>query len=204
MKKTGLIAIAGVVGVGKTTLAAGLVRELGGELILEEYDQNPFLADEFGGDADAALPCELFFLLSRIRQLRQKKDPKKPTVCDYIFEKNRIFAEFYLKNEEFAVYDTVENSVKRLITEPQTIIYLHDTTENCLERVRRRGRDFEKGITAEWLRQLERAYERLLIKWQNCPVVRIDCSRYDVRQRETARLIGQKLTTISNENTTIT
>jgi len=96
---TPLIAIAGIIGVGKTTLATKLAQLLNARLILEEYDKNPFLPRQIAGDAQAALPSELFFLMSRARQLAPENiDVSELHICDYLFEKNRIFAEIFLNN----------------------------------------------------------------------------------------------------------
>ena len=98
MNRGRLIAVAGIVGVGKTTLAEGLGEVLGNRVIYEEYDKNPFLAAEFGGRKEAGLPSELFFLLSRARQLhRQAIGASETVVSDYVFDKNRVYAEMNLE-----------------------------------------------------------------------------------------------------------
>jgi len=194
MKGFGLVSIAGLVGIGKTTLAGGLSRALSAGLILEEYDQNPFLADHLQGKGEAKLACELFFLLSRARQLQKRALRADGTViCDYVFQKNRIFAGMNLNEQQFAIYDQLEKTVQSHITTPRIVLYLRDTAANCHERISRRGRDYEKDITLDWLDRLDAAYEKLFDKWNICPVLRIDCAQYDFRQESVIDNIAQQL-----------
>ena len=201
MNKSGLIAIAGVIGVGKTTLARGLAGILPARLILEEYDRNPFLASEFAGDHDAALPCELFFLLSRLGQLKKNTLAPQPAVCDYIFQKNRIFAQYHLDSQQFGIFDQVEKSIRPLIAGPEVVIYLHDTVENCLERIVCRGREYERVITCAYLACLKAGYEELFTDWDICPVVRLDCAEYDLRRPEVVGQIADIIRTRANNPT---
>ena len=195
---TPLIAIAGVIGVGKTTLATKLAHLLNAQLILEEYDKNPFLPRQIAGDTQAALPSELFFLMSRARQLAPENiNASELYICDYLFEKNRIFAEIFLNNHQFTVYDELEHAVRPYITAPQTVIYLTDSVKNCHERIINRGRDFEKTITPDWLTRLSDAYDTLFQNWNSSRLIRIDCSSLDLRHDETINSIAQKMTPAS-------
>lgn len=205
MNKTGLITIAGIIGVGKTTLAHALARALPARLILEEYDKNPFLASVFAGDHSAALPCELFFLLSRLHQLQNHSlAADKWVVCDYIFEKNRIFARYHLNAEQFTVFDQVEKSLLPYITPSCLVIHLQDSVDNCLERIAARGREYEKSITDVYLQQLSRAYNELLQYWNSCPVLRLSSAEYDFRRLEVAdqiaRMILEKVNNPTSRN----
>ena len=194
MTKLGLIAIAGIVGVGKTTLAENLAAELTAELILEEYDQNPFLADQVLGNKEAALPSELFFLFSRVRQLRRDRIGKVPVVvCDYVFHKNRIFARMNLDRREYASYRRLEQAVESYITPPNVILYLSGDIAMCLERIARRGREFEKTFSADFLQRLHEAYERLFSTWRQCPVLRLDVGLSDFRHRPNVQKILAQL-----------
>jgi len=194
MNGLGLIAIAGVVGVGKTTLARNLAELLGAPFIREEYDRNPFLPRLLRGDKTVALPAELFFLLGRARQLDAAAIPPGATaVCDYIFDKNRLFAELTLDTEQLALYSQAERAVLPRIAEPRVVIHLTDTMDNCIARIRRRGRDYEQSITPAWLERLSDAYDRLFTNWQGCPVVRIDVAQLDLRQPRSAAQIADEL-----------
>lgn len=193
MRQGRLIAVAGNIGVGKSTLASGLAEVLGARLILEAYDENPFLPAMLAGQAKAALPCELDFLLGRARQLCPKNLTESGLyVTDYIFEKNRLFAQRNLGPQEWAVFEGVERQVAQLIEQPGVVVYLKDTPERCLERIRRRGRPYEQRITAGYLARLAEAYDKLFARWDRCPVVRVDVARQDVRQMAVVERIARQ------------
>ena len=194
MPDFGLISVAGIVGVGKTTLAEGLADILPGRVILEEYDRNPFLAAEYAGQKEAALPSELFFLLSRARQLHKRAIADDETViCDYLFDKNRLYARMNLDDNQIDVYRAVEKDIEPHLAAPDMVIYLQDGIENCLDRIFRRGRAYEKTITGAWLRRLQAAYDELFQNWRRCPLLRIDCGRCDLRRRETGKHIARQV-----------
>ena len=194
MKKPHLIAIAGIIGVGKTTLARTLAPRLNAHLILEQYYQNPFLSRRHAGDIDAALPVEIYFLMSRAGQLDKKNIISHTClVCDYIFQKNRIFAELNLSDQQFSIYHQLEQSVIPGIVPPQTVIYLSDSVENCLERITRRGREYEKSISADWLKKLHLRYQQLFDNWNLSQIIRIDCSKHDLRLSQTIDYLCEKL-----------
>ena len=199
MQEFSPIAIAGIVGVGKTTLARQLSNMLSLRLICEEYDLNPFLARQLAGDHDSALASELFFLLSRSRQLAcESIAAEPPAVCDYIFQKNQIFAKIALDEHQMAIFAEIERIVAANIAAPAIVIYLRDSVENCHKRIMKRGRPFETNITAAWLGRLARRYEQLFDSWNTCPVLTIDCSEYDVRKRRDARWIAEQLGLATN------
>lgn len=195
MSNLGLVAVSGIIGVGKTTLAGQLSRILNAPLICEEYGRNPFLPRQLTGDREAALASEVFFLMSRASQLYRDTIHASPTVvCDYLFNKNRIFARMNLNEYQMGIYDELERQVEALIARPDLVVYLYDTTENCFQRILRRGRDFERSLTKSWLDRLGRAYEDLFRNWSSCPVLRIDCRDYDVRNEIDVRnLLGQMI-----------
>ncbi len=203
MSNLGLVAVSGIIGVGKTTLAGHLSRILNAPLICEEYGRNPFLPRQLAGDREAALASELFFLISRARQLSRAAIHAVPTVvCDYLFNKNRIFAQMNLTEWQMELFTELERQVVSQIACPDLVVYLHDNTENCLQRIHRRGRDFELSITKSWLDRLEQAYEDLFRNWSSCPVLRIDCRDYDVRNENEARNILGQMIRVSSCHTT--
>ena len=174
MSEAQLISIAGVVGVGKTTLARELAKCFDATLIEEAYKENPFLSE----GADGALGCQISFLLSRREQLcREKLQQQKGSetfISDYIFEKDRIFAAMTLDEKQHKLYRQIAVMVEPIITPASVVIYLQDTVEACLERITERGRPFERALNTDWLSPFAQAYESLMANWKACPVVRID------------------------------
>jgi deoxyguanosine kinase len=194
MPKPHLIAVAGVVGVGKTTLAESLAEALSARLIREEYDRNPFLSGQWAGDDGSALPSELFFLFSRARQLHKSRfSDGEISVCDYLFQKNRVFPQMNLDSLQFETYLHHERALEPDVISPTTVIYLHDKIENCLDRIARRGRPFEKAITSDWLKKLRRGYDDLLGNWNHCRVIRLDCGCHDVRRGEVVEALARTI-----------
>lgn len=194
MSGYGLISVAGLIGVGKTTLARQLACRLEAHLLEEPYDRNPHIEQQYAGQADAALASQIFFLKSRVEQLRVGETSRYPTVVtDYVYQKDRIFARLCLTQQQYDEYEQLAGTLDGLITAPSRVVYLQDTLENCLERIKRRGRAFEKGISATFLGQLSEAYEQMFESWSQCPVVRVDCAEHDVRNEATVDWVVEQM-----------
>jgi 2-amino-4-hydroxy-6-hydroxymethyldihydropteridine diphosphokinase len=174
-----LISVTGLIGVGKTTLAQRLAEALEGTLIREEYDKNPYLDKVYEGQSDLALDSELFFLSSSATQLR--KDRKRQGgiyVSDYAFAKALMYARQWLSPAQLQQYMQMYDAVIRQVHPPVLIIFLQDTVQHCLERIRRRQRPYEQGIEPSFLEFQQRAYEEMFARWKTCPVIRLkaeDC-----------------------------
>ncbi len=190
----GSIAIAGVIGVGKTTLADNLAAILDGTVVYEKYKENPFLARQFSGSTDFSLPSELFFLLSRAQQLASEYyDNDSLYISDYIFQKNRFFASMSLDQRQMAIYDEIETAVSQIINKPDLVIYLYDSVENCKQRILSRGRDFEQGISIDFLTRLHAKYENLFNNWTGTPLIKINCSQQDMRLNSELTILADKV-----------
>ena len=173
-EKPQLISIAGNIGVGKTTLAAGLAERLNARFITEKYDENPYLADVYAGHTELALDSELFFLASGASQLT--KSCLKPGQCyvsDYVFDKARIYASAWLNGVDFQKYMKRYDSAKEGVSEPVLVIYLYDTLENCMERIHRRNRPYEQQIEPSFLEHLADGYDTLYTDYTACPLIRL-------------------------------
>jgi deoxyadenosine/deoxycytidine kinase len=177
------VAVEGVIGVGKTTLAKRLSRSMGGNLVLEVVEENPFLA-RFYDDPEAwAFQTQLFFLLSRYKQqlqIPQRELFAQSVVSDYIFAKDQIFATINLGEEELALYRTIVPLLEARVTRPDLVIYLQATTEVLLERIRRRGRSFEREISREYLETLSEAYNHFFFHYEETPLLIVNTNEMDL------------------------
>jgi deoxyguanosine kinase len=188
-----LVSAAGIIGVGKTTLTKKLSAVLGCKRVFEAYEQNPFMPLVYAGERDLALDSQLYFLTSRIEQLNAGAlEAGQIVVSDYVFAKELIYARCLLSARQLALYEKIHEHLKDKASAPRVVIYLHDTAEKCLERVRQRNRPYEQLITVKFLRQLSRDYERLFENWRACPVVRLSMARFDcMRDSDMKHLANQ-------------
>jgi len=176
--KPQLISIAGVIGVGKTTLAKRLANRLGCEVILEPYDENPFLPDVYAGEKKLALDSELFFLTKRAKQLdADRLESGRICITDYVFGKELIYARRLLDTEQLALYNEIHPQFARQVTAPVLVIYMRDSAQNCLDRIHSRNRPYEQQIELQFLRGLDSDYEQLFKPWKSCPIIRISTSQ---------------------------
>jgi deoxyadenosine/deoxycytidine kinase len=177
------VAVEGVIGVGKTTLAKRLSRSMGGNLVLEVVEENPFLA-RFYDDPEAwAFQTQIFFLLSRYKQqlqIPQRELFAQSVVADYIFAKDQIFATINLADEELALYRTIVPLLDARVTRQDLVIYLQATTEVLLERIRRRGRSFEREISREYLETLSEAYNHFFFHYDETPLLIVNTNEMDL------------------------
>jgi len=175
-----LVSISGVIGVGKTTLTKKLSALLGCRRVLEAYDENPFLADVYGGRDELALDSQLFFLASRLEQLSPEKLPRGEAVlADYIFDKELIYAGCLLNPQQLALYKKLYEPLKDGVAGPVLVIYLQDSVANCRGRIRSRNRAYEQRIEGDFLERLVEDYDRLFESRGQCPVMRLSMSEFD-------------------------
>ncbi|MFO7675063.1 MAG: deoxynucleoside kinase [bacterium] len=176
------IAVEGVIGVGKTALAELLAKRLNAKLVLEAVEDNPFL-DRFYGDLRGyAFQTQLFFLLSRHRQqteLAQLGLFEDNVVCDYLFEKDRVFAGLNLTEHEFALYERIYAMLASEVRRPDLVVYLQARTDVVMARIKRRGRPFEAGIDPEYVDRLSDAYNSYFMRYDGAPVLIVNTERMD-------------------------
>ncbi len=168
------IAIEGVIGVGKTTLARRLSKTLEASMVLEVVEENPFLA-RFYDDPEAwAFQTQIFFLLSRYRQQRELSQRDLfagSIVSDYVFAKDQIFATINLGEDELTLYRTIVPLLEARLVKPDLVVYLQATTDVLLERIHRRGRPFEREISREYLETLSEAYNHFFFHYDDTPLL---------------------------------
>ncbi len=173
------VAIEGLIGVGKTSLCRILERERSARLVLEPCDDNPFLASFYADPERFAFPAQMFYLASRFSQqmdLRQFDLFDELIVSDYLWEKDRLFAEQTLVGDEMALYDRFSSLLKGAIEQPDFVIFLDSPTEVVRQRIARRSREGEEVIAAEYLDSLRERYYKLWAQFTSAPVYVIDTS----------------------------
>ena len=174
-----LICIAGVIGVGKTTLGNKLADLCRCDLICEAYDTNPYLPEVYAGHDELALDCQLYFLNSRVQQIALNKlSAGQIAVSDYVFDKDKLFAQRTLSESQFAQYQQRHNQIQN-IAHPVVVIYLHGSPDIVLERISKRDRPYEKGITLETIQSLAGDYDKLFNNWNQCPLFRVSIDEFD-------------------------
>jgi 2-amino-4-hydroxy-6-hydroxymethyldihydropteridine diphosphokinase len=178
-----LVSMAGIIGVGKTTLAKKLSEILSCKCIFEPYDKNPYLPDVYAGKKELALDCQLFFLTSRVAQLNNRSlKAGEMLFADYVFDKELIYAKQLLNAGQLALYHTIHKQIISDIATPVLVIYLIDSVEKCLERIHRRNRPYEQKIQPQFLDALSRGHEELFAGWKKCPVISLSLSEFDYMQ----------------------
>jgi deoxyadenosine/deoxycytidine kinase len=191
------IVVEGPIGVGKTSLARRLAARLQANLVLERPEQNPFLARFYQDMKRFALPTQLFFLFQRIAQLRELAQLdliSRLTVCDFLLEKDPLFARLTLDGDELHLYQQIFDSLKPQAPRPDLVIYLQAQPETLVERVRQRSVEFERPITAEYLALLADSYNRFFYHFSGVPVLIVNSERLDfVREDRDLDLLIERI-----------
>ncbi|HKK71882.1 MAG TPA: deoxynucleoside kinase [Candidatus Krumholzibacteria bacterium] len=181
------IAIEGVIGAGKTSLARMLAEEIGADLDLEVVEENPFLSRFYEDRRSHAFVTQMFFLLSRYRQqmARTQMDLFGPrVVADYLFAKDRIFANITLDEDELRLYERIADVLDEKIPRPEVVVYLQASTEVLLRRIAWRGRAFERNMDPEYIQTLNEAYNYFFFHYTETPLLVVNTNDLDfVRNR---------------------
>jgi deoxyguanosine kinase len=185
------IAIEGPIGVGKTSLVERLSTRLDATAVLEDAE-NPFLADFYGGRPGAALQTQLFYLLNRHRQLlalRQADLFSQATVCDYLFDKDKIFAYLNLDDNELFIYQRLYDLLARDVPPPDLVVYLQAPTDVLVRRLRDRARNDERETpdpAPEYLREVNEAYQHFFFHYTTTPLLVVETSHVDLHASDEA------------------
>lgn len=192
------IVVEGSIGVGKTSLAKELAEYFDAELILETAEENPFLPAFYENMEEHAFSAQLYFLISRFRQLKRANQVSlfnKSVVADYMIEKDFIFAELNLNEEEFALYNEVYRALAEKVARPDLVIFLTAKTSTLLKRVNKRGRDFETGIPEEYIEEVNEAYHRFFFRYDKGPILMVNTTEIDfIENREDLDKLLVKIT----------
>jgi deoxyguanosine kinase len=193
------IAIEGVIGVGKTTLARLLQPAFDSELLLEVFEENPFLSDFYGDRERYAFQTQIFFLLSRYHQQRRGVrailEAGKSLLSDYTFAKDSLFARINLKGDELEMYKRVHEALAEKIIIPDLLVYLRANTDVLMQRIALRDRSYERNIERTYIEDLNQAYEEFFSRpYDHTPILTIDTDPLDfVHYPEHLRLIENRI-----------
>jgi len=173
------IVVEGPIGVGKTSLVERLSERFSCPSLLERAEENPFLERFYRDARAAAFPAQLHFLFQRSRQLDQLKQRDlfaTRLVADFLFEKDRLFAELNLQADELALYEEVYSRLAMDAPQPDLVIYLQAPLDVLLERVRKRNRPEERSLSAAYLERLSEAYARFFYYYERAPVLIVNAA----------------------------
>ena len=187
MRNLNYIAIEGPIGVGKTSLAKLLSKRLSAKLILEKFEDNPFLSEFYNDPGRFAFQTQLFFLLQRYQQqqdIRQVDMFHNLLISDYMFIKDRLFASLNLDDKEMNLYDSIANMMERNVINPDLIIYLQADTSTLMKNIDKRGRDFENNISYDYINALNEIYTEYFFRYNDTPLVIINTNNIDFVHNE--------------------
>lgn len=198
------IAIEGAIGVGKTTLARLIQPFFEAELVLEVFEENPFLSDFYADRERYAFQTQMFFLLSRYHQQRSsipeilKQD--KPLISDYTFQKDELFARINLRGDELDMYYRIHDALAEKIPQPELVVYLRASTDVLMQRIAYRDRPYERNVPRSYIDQLNSTYEeffgerRLRGRQLSSKILIVDTNPLDyVRNGDDLRLIENRI-----------
>jgi len=181
-RATRYIAIEGPIGVGKTALAGRLADSMSADLVLEEVEENPFLERFYRDGRSAALPAQMFFLFARARQIEELRQPdlfSDVCISDYLFTRDRLFAELNLDAEELKLYDQIAENLAVEAPVPDLVIYLQASVDVLMRRLARRDGANDRFIERSYLERLTDAYARFFHAYDDGPLLIVNASQID-------------------------
>jgi len=179
------VAVEGVIGVGKTTLVRLLQPELGSAVVLEEFEENPFLSDFYADRDRYAFQTQIFFLLSRYRQHTSVLPAalrRGPIIADYTFAKDSLFAHLNLKGDELAMYERVYAALGEQVRRPDLLVYLRADLDVLMARIAARDRPYERNMDRDYIDGLRQGYEQFMATYDESPVLAIDTNHLNIVQ----------------------
>jgi len=180
------IAVEGSIGVGKSSLVDALAQRFDSAKVMESIE-NPFLADFYNDRQGAAFQAQLFFLLSRYRQLTdlsQKDLFSRLVIADYVFEKDKIFAYLNLTDDELLIYDKLFSLLEANVPRPDLVIYLQAGNDVLMERIHKRNRDVEANLSEKYIAEVNRSYNHYFFHYDATPLLVVNTSDIDFVNRE--------------------
>ncbi len=179
------IAVEGPIGVGKTTLANHIAESFNYDVFLEKPAENPFLSNFYKNPSQSALAAQLFFLFQRIQQIEdlKQRDLFEPVrVADFLIEKDKLFAEVTLSEEELILYEKVYDHLTLDAPVPDLVIYLQAPVDVLLNRINKRGNPDEKFLTTEYLEKINEAYSKFFLYYESAPLLIVNAADINIGQ----------------------
>ena len=181
------IAVEGAIGAGKTSLVNLLEQQYGARVILEENDSNPFIAKFYEDQETYSFQTQIFFLLSRYNQymeLAQRDLFNSVVVIDYLFQRDKIFAQLNLEDHEYHLYEQIYNLISSKAPKPDLVIFLQASTEVLLERVSKRGREYESFMDPDYLDSVNKAFNNFFFYYSDTPLLVINTNEIDFVEKK--------------------
>jgi len=185
-RKHRYIVVEGPIGAGKTSLARALAEHSGAQLLLERPEENPFLAGFYQDRRRWALATQLFFLFERVNQLAGLKQLdlfERPTVADFLFDKDPLFARLNLLDDEFSLYQRIYDHLSPQVLAPDLVIYLQAPVDVLMARIRRRSAVYERGIGEDYLARLVAGYGRFFHDYAAAPLLIVNSANLNFVDR---------------------
>ena len=176
------IAIEGVIGAGKTSLARKIKDKLNAELLLEQFDANPFLEKFYSDRSRYAFQTQMFFLISRFKQqeeLSQENLFRDYIVSDYLFEKDRIFAYLNLNSEELKLYESLYPLLARSLRKPDLVVFLQSSSDRLMHNIKKRNRKIERALSRSYIEELSDAYNHFFFRYSSTPLLIVNSTEID-------------------------
>ena len=176
------ISIEGVIGAGKTSLAKRISERLNAKIILEQFDNNPFLEKFYVDRKRFAFQTQMFFLINRFKQqqeLHQEDLFSEHIICDYIFDKDRIFAYMNLSKDELNLYESIYPLLARTLRKPDLVIFLQSSTDRLMYNIKSRNRKVERAITRSYIEELSEAYNHYFFRYNTTPLLIVNSTDID-------------------------
>ena len=176
------IAIEGVIGAGKTSLARKIKEKLNAELILEQFEANPFLENFYSDRKRYAFQTQMFFLINRYKQQQELNQENLFTefiVSDYLFDKDKIFAYLNLNGEELKLYETLFPLLSRSLRKPDLVVFLQSGIDRLMFNIKRRSRKIERNLTLSYVEELSEAYNHFFFRYSDSPLLIVNSTEID-------------------------